>query len=211
MQIGDPKKTAILAVVAVGALGFCAKQLLFAGGTPHAVRQADSGSGASGEGDVAAGGMVVATTVEDLRVDPFSNPKLAVKPDPKAGLNLDPAPAPPLDSKPNSPFLPLPGATGIEKIPPSQWPNPVDPGQPAPPNPGDVKVEKVTQVTVKAIVKVNRYMAYLSVDGQEARGFRPGDLIKNDLQVAFVNDDSVILKSSKTTVTLKVGQQGDLK
>lgn len=211
MQIGDPKKTAILALVAVGALGFCAKQLLFAGGTPHAMRQADSGAESSGEGDVAASGMVVATTVEDLRVDPFSNPKLAVKPSSTTDAGAIPAPPSPIASKPNSPFLPLPGATGIEKIPPDQWPNPVDPGQTEPPTPGDVKVEKVTQVTLKAIVKVNRYMAYLSVDGQEARGFRPGDLIKNDLQVAFVNDDSVILKSSKTTVTLKVGQQGDLK
>jgi len=50
----------------------------------------------------------------------------------------------------------------------------------------DVKVEKVkTQLVLKAIVTVNQRLAYISIDGGEPRSFRPGDLIKDDIQVAF--------------------------
>jgi hypothetical protein len=213
MKVGDPKKTAILAVIAVLAIGFCFKQLFGGGGEPKVLRQA---AGASADGATPASGTLVATNLDQLRVDPFSHPRLAPKvptggaitQTPSGGTNPDglglktglvpdgPGELP----RAYSPGLP------IDKTPGRNWPDPVNPGE----KPAGVEVKKVTQMTLKAIVKVNQRLAYISIDGQEPRAFRPGDLIKDDIQVAFVNDDSVIIKSSKATVTLRVGQQGDL-
>jgi hypothetical protein len=151
--------------------------------------------------------------LDQLRVDPFSHPKLA----PKNVVDPNLAPTPPTTPNPGAnsglkPDITLPGADQtpyfgpeIDKTKPGEWPNAVNPA-----NKTDIQIEKLTRVTLKAIVKVDQRMAFLSIDGEDARGFRAGDVIKNDLRVVFVNDDSVIVKSSKTTATLKVGQQGDL-
>jgi hypothetical protein len=208
MQLGDPKKTAFLAVVAVGALFFCFKQLTGGDSTPKVLRQ---GAGAVATDPTAppqASATVAMLQLDQLRVDPFSHAKLAPK---SAG---GPTPeqtqtSPPLDIDKGPIQLPElngPFGTQIDKDRPGNWPMPVHPGQKDP----VIKVEKVTQILLKAIVKVDQRMAYLAVDGLEARGFRAGELIKNDIEVVFVNDDSVIVKNRKTTVTLKVGQQGDL-
>jgi len=222
MQIGDPKKTAILAVVAVAALGFCFKQLFGGGGEPKPVRQAGGNAEAS-NGQAPASGKLAMLQLDPLRGDAFSHPRLAPKTAGNAnstsGAQTNPATggAPHPDTgagQPQGTQLPGPFANGgsIDMTPDPRWPIPLSPieaGQK--PDPGSVKVEKVvTHVTLKAIFKVNQRLAYISIDGQEARGFRSGDPIKDDIQVVFVNDDSVIVKSGTKTVTLKVGQQGDL-
>jgi hypothetical protein len=219
MQVGDPKKTAMLAVVAVGALGFCFKQLLGGGGDgPKALRQANGGGGtAADSGQTPAPAMTLAMVqLDHLRTDPFSHPKLAPKtagqttPGGVTGQGGTPLVSPIDPKQGGDPQGQLPwerGSIGIDKTKPGSWPDPVNPGS----KPGEVEVKKLTQVTLRAIVKVNERLAYISVDGQEAQAYRPGDSIKDDITVAFVNDDSVIVKNSKSTVTLKVGQQGDLK
>lgn len=224
MQVGDPKKTAFLAIVAVAAIGFCVKQVFGGESTPKVLRQAagaDAGAGAGanpGVGGATPNATVAMLQLDDLRVDPFSHPRLAPK-NPNNPNAAQPNGSVPGLGGPDKPVdhsdgggTPLPppfggGPIGITKDPAGDWPKPVDPGQ----KPADVvKVEKLTQISLKGIVKVNQRIAYLTVDGQDARGYRAGDLIKNDIQVMFVNEDSVIVKSSKSTVTLKVGQQGDL-
>lgn len=208
MQVGDPKKTAFLAVVAVAAIGFCFKQLFGGDSGPKVLRQATTTT------DPAAGtpGATLAmVSLDNLRTDPFSHPKLGPKGTPAGpppGSGSKPGPVEP-GGDPESGSK-LPDATNpfpIDRKFGPDWRNPQGPGE----KPTNVSVTRVpTKVTLKAIVKVNQRMAYISIDGQEARAFRPGDIIKDDIQVAFVNDDSVIVKSTTATVTLRVGQQGDL-
>ncbi|MFI5385431.1 MAG: hypothetical protein ACHQ50_04845 [Fimbriimonadales bacterium] len=212
MQIGDPKKTVILGIVAFAAIGFCLSQVFGGGGSPKVLRQGSSeASGPAGSQTQAAGSLAL-VQLDQLHVDPFSHPKLAIK----AATSQSPASAPangsegPSKGPDGGPLLPgplRPGDTLDKTLDPS-WPLSINPAQ-VPGGTGP-QLEKLTQVTVKAIVKVNQRIAYLSVDGQEAHGYRPGDFIKPDIQVTTVNEDSVIVKSSKATVTLKVGQQGDL-
>lgn len=215
MQMGDPKKTLPLLVVAVLAVGFAIKQVVGGASEPKVLRQA--GGAADAAGQAAASGTLVSLQLDQLRVDPFSHPKLAPKNvvDPNMGQTA-PAPGPgeglkpgPLPGANPGPINPGPSGTGlgpvIDKTPPEGWPVPVNPNDKT-----GIQIEKLTRVTLKAIVKVDQRMAFLAIDGEEARGFRAGDVIKGDLKVVFVNEDSVIVKSSKTTATLKVGQQGDL-
>jgi hypothetical protein len=224
MQVGDPKKTAFLAIIAVLAIGFCFKQLTGGGSEPKVLRQAPGGAAdPAGGAQPQAQGTLVAMQLDELRVDPFSHPKLAPK---TADNQLGAQPTTPNpaqaggtgggtgltgggDEGTHAFQLPPPfgngSGAGIDKTTPDVWPKPVNPGQKP-----DAPAVKLTQITLKAIVKVGQRQAYLSIDGQDARGFRAGDVIKNDIQVAFVNDDSVIVKTGTKTVTLKVGQQGDL-
>lgn len=206
MQFGDPKKTIPLLFGAVLALGFCYKQLF--GGTeePKALRQASQDAGAQ----AIPSGTLAMVQLDQLHTDPFSHPRLAPKTSPDAGTPTPPAGATAADTGQKGTSLPGPFNGGpIDKTVDPNWPLIVHPDQKAS---GDksVQVVKVTQVTLKAIVKVNQRLAYLAIDGQDARGYRAGDVIKDDIQVAFVNDDSVIVKSGTKTVTLRVGQQGDL-
>ena len=216
MQVGDPKKTAVLAVVAVGAFWFLYSQLAGASGAPKVLRQANNA--AADPNAPASSGQVIAMSVEQLRADPFSHPRLAPKTpggaqpaatsDPAGGATPT-AGAPTYDPGESLPDIFKPnGQIGISKDRPDDWPTPQNPGAGA----GDTKVvtEKLIPVTLRAIFKVDARTAYLSVDGQEARAYKAGDVIKGDLVVVMVNDDSVILKTSKRTLTLKVGQQGDL-
>src|ERR1044072_269954 len=213
MQFGDPKKTVPLLVVAVLALGFCFKQLTGGGDQPKALRSGNAAQSDPGA-QAPVGGTLVSLSLDQLRVDPFSHPRLAPKnvvdngmagtqqslgnPDaPQTGITLP-------NGGGGGPFNPFSGPD-IDKDRPGVWPSPVKGGTQPP-----VQVEKLTRVTLKAIVKVDQRMAFLSIDGDEARGYRAGEVIKGDLTVVFVNDDSVIVKTSKTTATLKVGQQGDL-
>src|ERR1043166_8954291 len=76
MQVGDPKKTAVLGVIAVLAIGFCFKQVFGGGGEPKVLRQAP---GAAADGAAPASGTLVAMNVDQLRTDPFSHPRLAAK------------------------------------------------------------------------------------------------------------------------------------
>lgn len=217
MQIGDPKKTAVLAIVAIGAIGFCFKQLTGGGDTPKALRT-DATAAPDASGALPAANATLAmVSLDQLRNDAFSHPKLASKgvanqtgPITPQANNANPNPVPNLGSEGGPNSLPGPLNGPLQKEGDPVWPKPVNPGAPDGKPDGTVKVEKVTQVTLKAIVKVGQRIAYISVDGQEARGFRSGDLLKDDIQVTVVNDDSVIVKSGTKTVTLKVGQQGDL-
>lgn len=216
MQVGDPKKTAILAVAAVGALWFLGSRFvsLKNDDVPKATRQANAAD--------ATGGTMSATTVDQLRLDPFSHPKLAPHfPGGQQGVPTDPTPPinqggqsadplPTTDSGNGVTFDPGGPGLAIDKVPPDSWPKPQNPDK------GGVKPsqtpeqEKLTPVTLKAIFKVGQRTAYLSVSGDEPRPFRMGDVVKDDLIVVAVNDDSVILKTKKRTLTLRVGQQGDL-
>lgn len=206
MQFGDPKKTIPLLIGAILALGFCYKQLFGGADEPKMLRQASQDAGPQ----PAPSGTLAMVQLDQLRTDPFSHPRLAPKTSPGPGQSTAPAGGPPTDNGNKGTGLPGPFNGGpIDKTVDPNWPLIVHPDQKAG---GDksVQVVKVTQVTLKAIVKVNQRLAYLAIDGQEARGYRAGDVIKDDIQVAFVNDDSVIVKSGTKTVTLRVGQQGDL-
>lgn len=210
MQVGDPKKTAILAVVALGAIGFCLSQVFGGKDEPRMLRQAGGPQTSAPAGSSA----IAVAQLDRLRVDPFSHPMLAAKMTSKQPDNTEsPRGAPPVLGRPGispgeGPPEPFGPGTGIDKTMDPKWPIPLSPGQR--PDGATIQVEKLTQITLKAIVKVGSRTAYLSVDGQDARGFRPGDFVRGDVQVAFINDDSVIVKSRKATVTLRVGQQGEL-
>lgn len=210
MQIGDPKKTAMLGVVAIGALIFLGSRVMGLKGeeAPKATRQANAA-------DAGATKLAI-TSVDQLRNDPFSHPKLAPhfpnggQPPVNSGTGAGPITTPPTGGDagplldPNSP-----GMT-ISKVPPDDWPTPQNPDKHTGKDPRPQPVEKMTTVVLKAIFKVGERTAYLSIAGSEPRPFRMGDLIKDDLIVVSVNDDSVILKTTKRTLTLRVGQQGDL-
>lgn len=210
MQVGDPKKTALLGVVAVGAIGFLFSRVFGGGGdAPKAMRQANGSPDAV---SAPATGAMSTTSLAQLTNDPFSHSRLArlavntpgtTAPNSGgAAPNVDPLPS----GNGGGAADPSNGMFGITKDTPGDWAKPVEPGQ----KPAGVSVDKLTTLTLRAIVKVDRRMAYLVVNGDEARGFKAGDSVTKDVVVVIVNDDSVILKTNTRTVTLKVGQQGEL-
>ncbi|HVT11076.1 MAG TPA: hypothetical protein VHE55_02320 [Fimbriimonadaceae bacterium] len=207
MQFGDPKKTVPLLIVAILAIGFCVKQVMGGSDEPKVLRQAATQDASA---QPMPGGTLAMVQLDQLHTDPFSHPRLAPKGPADAGTPPQGSTPPVDDGKKGTPLPPPLGDGGsIDKRMDPTWPIFVHPDQ-KPDGDKGVQVVKVTQVTLKAIVKVNQRMAFLAVDGQEARGFKAGDVIKDDIVVAFVNDDSVIVRSGTKTVTLRVGQQGDL-
>jgi hypothetical protein len=72
------------------------------------------------------------------------------------------------------------------------------------------RVERHSQLTVKAILRVGQRVAYVSIDGQEAVGFHAGEFIGHGIQVTSVSDDHITVRRRGATVTLSVGQRGDL-
>ncbi|HWA81934.1 MAG TPA: hypothetical protein VG820_00770 [Fimbriimonadaceae bacterium] len=204
MQLGDPKKTFPLLIVAILAVGFCIKQVMGGSDEPKVLRQAAATDAST---QPLPGGTLAMVQLDQLHTDPFSHPKLAPKGPADAGAPPQGS-TPPDDGKKGTP-LPTPLGGSMDKTVDPNWPLIVHPDQ-KPEGDKGVQVVKVTQVTLKAILKVNQRLAYLAVDGQDARGYKVGDVIKDDIVVAFVNDDSVIVRSGTKTVTLRVGQQGDL-
>ncbi len=210
MQVGDPKKTVLLGIVAVGAIGFLGSRVLaLRADVPKALRRAVA-SEPSGQPNL------MASVPEQLRTDPFSHPKLAPHfPGNETTPDMNPAGA---GSKGTNPpdyapiFVPEGGGTSIEKIPPPDWPTSTTPGDHTSTKGQDPTpvAKPATKVSLKAIFKVDQRTAYLEIDGSDPRPFHIGDLIKDDLVLVMINDDSVILKNSKHTLTLRTGQQGEL-
>lgn len=152
--------------------------------------------------------------VIELMGDPFSHPKLAT--------NLGAAP-PPVATAPNAaptatgmsapaPALPPPAIGGTLPVKPQF--NIVPDGSPKPAeNAGNDREQKESQgpkVALTAIVKVDKPVAFLSLNGGESRAFRPGDLLAPGVRLSHVGNGFVRFQSPKASFHLSVGQEIEL-
>lgn len=198
MDVGDPKKTAALGVVAVAAIGFLVLRLM-----PDAKKPAPSGQSPTPE-SVGASPTVGESTMVSLIGDPFSHPMLARSaPTAAAGpMAANPTPAP--QQLQGSGF----GPVGVEALP---SPNPNGMGstgantEPIPSAP-----PKTAKIAVKGILCASDTVAYLSLDGGPSSAFRVGATVTDGVIVKVITPDTIVLQRGTKTQALKVGQQAEL-
>lgn len=203
MKRSDPKQVAILSIVAVGAvlyLGFT----LFGAGQKVASLMIPSTSreaGAKPEGELPA----------ELLKDPFSHPKLV-----NADKQAPPQRTVAVDESPQPPALPFAGrfegGTGLAPLSPIVLQSAQKGDQPAEiAGPDRKEIEAPRKlVALSAIVKVERQMAFLSVNGSESRAFRAGALLAPGLRLLSIGESSVKLGTADKTIELAVGGEVSL-
>ncbi|GEM_PF-6679410 len=199
METGDPKQVAVLALLAVGAVGFLVTRLGARGSAPVAIAGATVRKAAPSR---PAGSLTV------MR-DPFSHPKLAVKPttidvpsEPPTTLPSEARPSPLTGDLPKVPFLP----TAVAAVPLS----PDAPPKAEAEAPKKAPVAVVTTVALEATAGATDAVAFLSVDGAESRAFRANEFVKGAVRVVRVDEGAVLLAGAKGKLTLGVGERKSL-
>lgn len=200
MEVGDPRKTAILGVIAVAAIGFLVVRLM-----PEGRKQAGTsakepvpvGSSSSGAGSEA---MIVS-----LIGDPFSHPMLA------RSITTGPAgPAPtPSPTGTGTPFGSQEGGSAPIQIQTLPTPNP-SPGPGTAADPHGVPPSAIPKISLKGILCATESIAYLSLDGGASSGFRVGDTVSPGITLKVITPDTIVLQRGTKTQALKVGQQAEL-
>ncbi len=205
MKAGDPKQTVVLSVVAVVVLGVAVVRILpKKGSSIAAVARAQEASRAA-KASVAVGMSTL------LRSDPFYHPALRVA------------------KIPTGPTLPLPPNSTLPKVIPPDWAASIgvrvaegameaatgDTKRGSPGDSGGIKTEENTgpsqqvrrghQVVVNAILTVSKPLAYISVDGEEAR-LGIGDDLHGLGKIVSISSRAVVVKTRTGKVTLIVGE-----
>jgi len=203
MKSSDPKQVAILSLVAISAIGYLGFTLL-GSGQKAAMRMAAREQTAESEAE----GEAVAS--QELLRDSFTHPVLIRnRREEQQKASLASAPPAPLGGKATS------GASGF------MWPSGIGPlrvthegGEGAAELPADstglnrksVEAPRPT-VSLSAVVKVERAMAFLSINGKESLAFRAGDLVAPGLRLVAIAADSVTLRTPRKVVELKLGEE----
>lgn len=207
MKVGDPKKTAVVAVVAIGAIAFLGKSIM--GAMPSrgkAIKQVAQKSAPS----VTKEARVILTSS-----DPFSSPVLTrlaaeTKAAQQAALTskvgggvttnkIAPQPTIGGEISPGSAVRPLPPVT-VQRTG-------EQPRQSDAPAPGPQPVK--TKLRLSGVVGTGQSTAFVSFDESPARSMRAGDSF-NDITVLSIESSAVVLKKAGKRLTLRVGQKGEL-
>jgi len=226
MQIGDPKKALILGIVAIIILCVAAFQLMpkgmkattqaAAANVANAIRPADKEKETANK----AADVLPAT----ISSDPFSRQVVAKQDpkDPKAaaadGKSSEPGEPNRKAEKKNDiykgPFAP-PKSDTADEDPFAVTPIPFIPhnlvdakGQPVEIASTDQKVNqdaKKTSIELIAIVKVDHRTALISINGEEAKPFRVGSTLIDDIRLIELTDSKMTLQIGTATDTLAVG------
>lgn len=199
MKTGNVRQVMILSAVAIGAIGFLGNTLLGLGkSVVSSLRQADPAEKDAPADDAAP---------SQLMGDPFFHPRLAnaiAATPPKPETKVEPPAAAP-DAMQGQ-FGALPGPIPVR---PDVTAVPEPPSQPAENTGIDRKEDGETapRIGLTAVVKVDKPVAFLSLNGGDSRAFRPGDLVAPGLRLLTVADGFVIFRSPKASYRLSVGQE----
>jgi len=183
MKTGNKKQVILLSVVAIGAIAFLVYQLL-----PSKIRPAF--------------GQPVARPASEPAVDtdfglaligdPFSHPKLAVKP--VAVSNAAPVE---IDKSGYNPFH-IPGLLDAT-VAPDLGSNPAE-------NAGAHRQKpQGPQITVVAVMHAGSPVAMLEVNGKEAKSFNEGDLIAPNARLISIGESSVSVRVNGEMHELSTG------
>ena len=204
MRSSDPKQITVLSLVAIGAVGYLGFTL-FGGGSKVIGQMA-----ASTERQEESGGTPVLSG--ELLREPFSHPKLAgslkLQSQLQKKADKESQATPPKDPAPDALPGALAGAAGYAPVQPKVESN-EKPAENAGPDRKSIEV-KGPHLALTAIVKVERPMAFLSVNGGETRAFREGVLIAPGLRLISITEGSVKLRTPLKTVELRIGQEIDV-
>ena len=171
MKTGNRNQAVILSVVALGAIAFLVIQLL-----PAKIRPTLGGS----ISQPVAGAPVSTDYALTLVGDPFSHPKLAIKP---VAISSKSVPSD-IDKSGHIPVQP--GA-------PDGVVTPVSGSNPADIAGGHRQKPQGPVITVVAVVHAGTPVAMLEVAGKEARSFKEGDLLAPNARLISIGDNSVIV------------------
>lgn len=190
METGDPKQLAVLAVMAVGALGFLVTRL---GGKHDAPSQAKASASRS---------SVPRTAVAfNLVHDPFSHPRLAPKMEKPESV-----PSVALETKKRKSF------SLIGSLPPADDAPLVVPIAPKKTKAEPLKptVPESTIVGLEAIAGASDAVAFLTVGNAESLPFHPHQIVAGTIRLLSVGDGEVVLSGPKGPFTLGVGERKTL-
>ncbi len=199
MKVGNVGQAAALGVVAVGAIGFLFLQLKGNGGPANPVQQAAIASPTNR----AAVASALPTSVYG---DPFFNAAY-IGPDDKAKTKEEEDKAKEKDKRPAfrpavlsgelpySVVLPNPGV-GLQ---PDNGDGPVDQPTAAP-------VHKGPSICLQGTVAAGHPIAFLSLDGKGAQEYAVGQQVTETVTVQQILDGAIVLRLSKGSKTLRVGE-----
>lgn len=205
MKSLTPKQqTSVLGVLGVGLLGALLYPML-APSTPPVLPEEKEEAPRREE-------SLQASMVSDLITDPFYHPTMQVlTPQPPAIPTVPPPPAipgtGPMGVQPLAPpsmegSLPAPKYAGSYPQGPVQTvqgPAPAAGTAGAPPAPP-------LEIRLRGIVGGERPVAFISMDGQPAQSFRPGDPVGKKARLTAVSESSITVVSGGKSITLRTGQ-----
>lgn len=203
MKASNPKQVVVLSVVAIGAIGYLGHSLFGLGNAVVAriVGQTEPETKAESAEPPAI----------ELLGDPFAHPKLASN-------GLSPASTPPptsvtspqaTDPSIPEPSLPPPTIGGSLPLKPQFGIVPEASPKPAETtgNDREKNENQGPRVALTAIVKVDKPVAFLSLNGKESRAYRPGDLLAPGIRLTHVGSSSIRFQSPTASYHLSVGQE----
>lgn len=204
MKRSDPKQVIVLSVVAVGAVGYLMVSLLGAGRRAGSPSPTSSAQEESREPSHSA-------PLELLR-DPFSHPTLIASARDVRTQTPPPEPAAEPATMPGAAPLPIGsgmtfGSVGPVSVRPE--PSSDDPAESAGPD-RKLEVAKGPRIALSAIVKVDRPMAFLSIEGSESRAFQVGALIAPGVRLVDIQAGLITLRFRGKSTNLKVGEEAAL-
>jgi hypothetical protein len=210
MQVGDPKKALVLAIVAIAILCVAAFQLFPKAKSLATAQLRNSSSVAAATADV----HNPQPLPETLTADPFGRPK---------GPGTKPAGAPP---DPGAPGEAVPHALGkersfapyrpgVEPIPPMEGTLPPRIGQDGLPEKftglsRESKEEHKVAVTLNAILRIQRRFAVLTVDGNEQPLKCETGAVVKGYKVIGLSDTQITLQKDNNKIHLTVGSTAQL-
>lgn len=191
METGNPRQVAILAMAAVGAVGFLVTRV----GKRPVPPPIAAATAARRVAAVPAAAPLV------LLKDPFSHARLAPV-EPKAIQA-------PVEATPAKPLPPLPGA--LPAVGPVDVQGTLPEVRKAAPEKEARAAPKseptTTTIGLEAIATASDTVAFLTVGGAESQPFRPGQKIVGAIRLVRAEDGAVVLSGPKGRVTLDVGER----
>lgn len=211
MQTGDPKKVAILSVVAVLIVGIAVFQAIPKGDKPLRGKAATVQAKTAAHDETQSGLHDSSPTASlALQQDAFAHPGLERK---EAKSEADPAPTASKGAGSQPPFDPMQGSIG----PAGPEPLPGVGGTPAPDPAGNTGInqqsDQASKTTLKleAIVTVTEPRAFIALDGGEAKAYVEGNSLGGLGKVIKISENSVTIQIGQRKLKLAVGAEELLK
>jgi len=193
VRTGNKMQVAVLSIVALGAVGFLAFQMMPSKLQPLVAVLTPSSSPSS---PVVYNDHLPMTLVGN----PFSHPALAVKP-------------PATQAAKQGPPAPVDGVVEpISKggrLPPARDSQQDDSSAPAESAGKDRKQQQGPSLRVAAVVAVGTPIAMIEVAGKDAQSYSPQDLIAPGVRLLKISDSGVIVRDHGTEVQIPVGKPYD--
>ena len=191
MKAGDPKKVAILSVIAIVIVSAAVFRSIPKGSAaPQALRVSTMNSAKTSY-------RASAGLPDAIYTNPFYHPNISVK------KVLNPTATESVKPKPRADGAPVLNPLGGS----------LPPAVPEVTNRGSQQSNQEPRkhsIAVQAVLKVHSYKAMISVDGKPPLTLEKGDTIIEGIALAEVQEGFVILKTAKGPKKLSVGQQFEL-